>query len=80
MTAMPQFTPMPDYAAIKLKQNAAWSSGDYAKIGTTLQIAGESLAEAMDLSPDSKSHTAGETCKIRRRPRKRRWQSLRRRR
>jgi len=54
MTAMPQFTPMPDYAAIKLKQNAAWSSGDYAKIGTTLQIVGESLAEAMDLSPDSK--------------------------
>ncbi|MGA8769763.1 MAG: hypothetical protein WB610_05220, partial [Rhodomicrobium sp.] len=54
MTAMPQFTPMPDYAAIKLKQNAAWSSGDYAKIGTTLQIVGESLAEALDLSPDSK--------------------------
>ena len=43
MTAMPQFTPMPDYAAIKLKQNAAWSSGDYAKIGTTLQIVGESF-------------------------------------
>jgi SAM-dependent methyltransferase len=54
MTAMPQFTPMPDYPAIKLKQNAAWSSGDYAKIGTTLQIVGESLAEALDLSPDSK--------------------------
>jgi SAM-dependent methyltransferase len=54
MTAMPQFTSMPDYAAIKHKQNAAWSSGDYAKIGTTLQIVGESLAEAMDLSPDSK--------------------------
>jgi len=54
MTAMPQFTTMPDYAAIKLKQNAAWSSGDYAKIGTTLQIVGESLAETMDLSPDSK--------------------------
>ena len=41
----------PDYAAIKTKQNAAWASGDYAKIGTTLQIVGESLAEAMDLMP-----------------------------
>ncbi len=54
MTAMPQFPLMPDYTAIKLKQNAAWSSGDYAKIGTTLQIVGETLAEAMDLPPDSK--------------------------
>ncbi|MGI9426039.1 MAG: class I SAM-dependent methyltransferase [Hyphomicrobiaceae bacterium] len=43
----------PDYAAIKTKQNAAWASGDYAKIGTTLQIVGEDLAEAMDLSPGS---------------------------
>jgi SAM-dependent methyltransferase len=51
---MPQFTPVPDYSAIKLKQNAAWSSGDYARIGTTLQIVGETLAEAMDLPPDSK--------------------------
>jgi ubiquinone/menaquinone biosynthesis C-methylase UbiE len=43
----------PDYAAIKAKQNSAWASGDYARIGTTLQIVGESLAEAMDLAPDS---------------------------
>ena len=43
----------PDYDAIKVKQNAAWASGDYARIGTTLQIVGESLAEAMDLVPDS---------------------------
>lgn len=41
----------PDYAAIKTKQNAAWASGDYARIGVTLQITGEQLAEAMDLSP-----------------------------
>lgn len=54
MTAMTQSTPAPDYAAIKSKQNAAWASGDYAKIGTTLQIVGESLAEAMDLRPSSK--------------------------
>lgn len=41
----------PDYTAIKAKQNAAWASGDYARIGTTLQIVGENLAEAMDLRP-----------------------------
>lgn len=39
----------PDFAAIKAKQNATWASGDYARIGTTLQIVGETLAEAMDL-------------------------------
>lgn len=39
----------PDYRAIKAKQNVAWSSGDYAVIGTTLQIVGETLAEALDL-------------------------------
>ena len=44
----------PDYTAIKAKQNAAWASGDYARIGTTLQIVGENLAEAMDLDVDSK--------------------------
>ena len=38
-----------DLNAIKTKQQAAWSSGDYAVIGTTLQIVGERLAEAMDL-------------------------------
>ena len=41
--------PAPDLRAIKTKQQAAWSSGDYAVIGTTLQIVGEQLAEAMDL-------------------------------
>jgi SAM-dependent methyltransferase len=44
----------PDYAAIKAKQNAAWSSGDYARIGVTVQIVGEDLAEAMDLAPGAK--------------------------
>lgn len=43
----------PDFQAIKDKQNLAWSSGDYARIGTTLQIVGEDLAESMDLRPDS---------------------------
>jgi len=43
----------PDYTAIKSRQNATWSSGDYGKIGVTLQITGENLAEAMDLRPGS---------------------------
>lgn len=36
-------------AAIKSRQQAAWGSGDYAVIGTTLQIVGEMLCEAVDL-------------------------------
>ena len=39
----------PDYAAIKQRQQATWASGDFAIIGVTLQIVGESLAEAVDL-------------------------------
>lgn len=39
----------PDYAALKQRQQAAWASGDYAIVGTTLQIIGESLAEAADV-------------------------------
>ena len=49
MSTIMQAASTPDYPAIKAKQNAAWASGDYARIGTTLQIVGESLAEAMDL-------------------------------
>jgi ubiquinone/menaquinone biosynthesis C-methylase UbiE len=43
-----------DLTAVKSKQQAAWSSGDYAVVGTTLQIVGEQLAEAMDLRPGQK--------------------------
>src|ERR687895_1805449 len=39
----------PDLAAVKMRQHAAWSSGDYAVVGTTLQIVGEQLCEALDL-------------------------------
>jgi ubiquinone/menaquinone biosynthesis C-methylase UbiE len=39
----------PDLPAVKAKQQAAWSSGDYAVVGTTLQIVGENLCEAVDL-------------------------------
>lgn len=40
---------VPDYAAIKQRQQATWASGDFAIIGVTLQIVGESLAEAVDI-------------------------------
>ncbi len=39
----------PDFSAIKQRQQATWASGDFARIGITLQIVGESLAEAIDL-------------------------------
>jgi ubiquinone/menaquinone biosynthesis C-methylase UbiE len=38
-----------DLAAVKGRQQAAWSAGDYAVVGTTLQIVGETLCEALDL-------------------------------
>jgi ubiquinone/menaquinone biosynthesis C-methylase UbiE len=38
-----------DLGAIKARQQAAWSSGDYAVVGTTLQIVGEELCEALDV-------------------------------
>ncbi len=41
--------PVPDFTAIKQRQQATWASGDYAAIGTTLQIVGETLAEAADV-------------------------------
>jgi ubiquinone/menaquinone biosynthesis C-methylase UbiE len=39
----------PDLVAIKTRQQKTWSSGDFAVIGTTLQIVGETLCEAADL-------------------------------
>ena len=36
-------------SVIKARQHAAWSTGNYAVVGTTLQIVGENLAEALDL-------------------------------
>jgi SAM-dependent methyltransferase len=42
-----------DYTAIKQRQQAVWSSGDYAIIGTTLQIVGERLCEAVDIRAGS---------------------------
>lgn len=36
------------------KLNASWSSADYARIGVTLQIVGEELADAADFAPGSR--------------------------
>ncbi len=38
-----------DLKALKARQQVAWSAGDYAVVGTTLQIVGEELCEAMDV-------------------------------
>src|SRR5690349_5705045 len=38
-----------DLAAVKRAQQATWASGDFAVVGTTLQIVGEQLAEAVDI-------------------------------
>lgn len=38
--------PAPDYAAIKARQQATWTAGDYGRIGVTLQIVGEELCQA----------------------------------
>jgi ubiquinone/menaquinone biosynthesis C-methylase UbiE len=49
-------TPTPtleDLEVLKTRQQATWASGDYAVIGTTLQIVGESLCEAVDVSAGS---------------------------
>jgi len=43
-----------DFSAIKARQMTAWASGDYAVIGTTLQLVGEQLAEACDLRCDER--------------------------
>jgi SAM-dependent methyltransferase len=41
--------PQTDFSAVKTRQQAAWATGDYAVVGTTLQIVGENLCEALDL-------------------------------
>ena len=42
-------TVIADFGVMKTRQQAAWSSGNYAVVGTTLQIVGEELCEALDL-------------------------------
>jgi len=49
-----QSTGNADLKALKTRQQAAWSSGDYAVIGTTLQIVGEELCETLDVRSGQK--------------------------
>jgi ubiquinone/menaquinone biosynthesis C-methylase UbiE len=39
---------------LRERQRATWASGDYAVIGTTLQLVGELLAESLDLRTDER--------------------------
>ena len=50
----PETAALSELSALKSRQQAAWSSGNYAVVGTTLQIVGEQLCEALDLRPGSK--------------------------
>jgi ubiquinone/menaquinone biosynthesis C-methylase UbiE len=43
-----------DLTAVKARQQAAWSSGDYSVVGTTLQIVGEELCESLDVRAGQK--------------------------
>jgi ubiquinone/menaquinone biosynthesis C-methylase UbiE len=45
---------MVDLQAVKARQQATWASGDFSVIGTTLQIVGENLCEAVDLAAGSR--------------------------
>lgn len=49
MSAVMNTNSQVDLGAIKSRQQIAWSTGDYAVVGTTLQIVGETLCEALDL-------------------------------
>ena len=49
MSAVITNTPATDLVAVKNRQQLAWSTGNYAVVGTTLQIVGETLCEALDL-------------------------------
>jgi ubiquinone/menaquinone biosynthesis C-methylase UbiE len=43
-----------DLEALKTRQQSAWASGNYAVVGTTLQLVGEQLAEACDVHWDER--------------------------
>src|SRR3954470_717374 len=47
---MSRSTATTDHDALKVRQQGTWSAGDYAVIGTTLQITGELLCEAVDVA------------------------------
>jgi ubiquinone/menaquinone biosynthesis C-methylase UbiE len=47
-------TAPPGAPSVKARQQAMWASGDFAVVGTTLQIVGELLCEAVDLRADER--------------------------
>src|SRR3954470_17477730 len=53
-TLSPSQPAQPDLNAMKARQHGAWSSGDYAVVGTTLQIVCEELCEALDVRSGQK--------------------------
>jgi SAM-dependent methyltransferase len=54
ITTTPTSTAAPDLEAVKLRQQAMWASGDFAVIGTTLQIVGETVCEAVNLGSNER--------------------------
>jgi ubiquinone/menaquinone biosynthesis C-methylase UbiE len=46
--------PRIDREAIRARQQSAWASGDYAVVGSALQVAGEELCETMNLYQDAR--------------------------
>lgn len=48
-SSVPEPSSRSGLAMLKARQQATWAAGDYAVIGTTLQLTGESLCEAVDL-------------------------------
>lgn len=60
----PPSRPLPlvgiDLTAVKARQRAMWGSGDFALIGNTLQIVGETLCEAAEL--DAGAHVLDVAC------------------
>lgn len=50
MPLMETAAPSADFTGLKERQRGVWSAGDYALIGSTLQIVGENLCEALDLA------------------------------
>lgn len=56
MHATTASSPSPNaaFASVKARQHAAWSSGDYASVGISLQGVSEALCEAVDLRAGSR--------------------------
>ena len=55
---MPSTPSTLDVAAVKARQHGTWSAGDYSAIGTTLQLTGELLCEAVDVAAGDSSSTS----------------------